>query len=774
VTPAAFKIVAAVLGGLMLSLGLVSAVVVSSVGAAASMCQREAGEGESISPDGVPVGYTVSEPSGEAIADIPPHYLEEYRRAAEEYGLDWAILAAIGKIESGHGEGGKETTCIGSYAGATGPMQFMPATWASFGVDGNGDGTKDVCEYRDSIHGAANYLAQSGAPQDYQSALFAYNHAQWYVDDVLAQADEYRTAAGSGEEGDMASNGSTSTLAALASPLSVFGMSPAYAAQPGMVGDPGENEYSQMEIEALGLINEYRSQNGLPELLLSDTVSVSSARYAHDMAKYDAYRVPAAHITGPSDYYPEGADLTVRMNAEGYFASRYGENIAAGQGSAGEVFGDWRNSPSHNAMMLSPDMSAVGIGLVENPQTSYGEFWVTGFGSDTDETSRPVPEAGSGGSEMPIAEGDARAVFPLPEEYFDSYEDTWGASRGAGAVHEGTDLFAPDGTPIFSITAGVVTQSDWNYLGGWISMIEATESVGPIQKGNQLYYAHQLEPSSMQVGQEVEAGEQIGKVGSTGEGSPGTLLQPASRGQHLHLGWYDPSGARAQSSSGAINPYPLLEWLRDNGGAASGPSTFVPSAGGGDLPAYCLAFRGFGPLGGVADRVGEFFGGSDGGGGASVPLESSEVGDLLGNPNFSASPSAVSDLKSGVVDERIVAVLSRIVRDHSIYVSVFKTGHPYGMTLPSELGGGPNSHGSGLAADISMVDGVPVVGQQSSDALLDIGRMLLEIPAEERPDEVIGPPEWTAQLGVSREDGFITDPGFTNSHADHLHIAYSP
>lgn len=755
----------------MLSLGLVSAVVVSSVGAAASMCQRASGE--SISPDGVPVGYTVSEPSEQAISDIPSHYLEEYRRAAEEYGLDWAILAAIGKIESGHGEGGKENTCIGSYAGATGPMQFMPATWASFGTDGDGDGTKDVCDYRDSIHGAANYLAQSGAPQDYQSALFAYNNAQWYVDDVLAQAAEYRAAAEGGGEGDMASSEGASTVAALASPLSMLGTSPAYAAQPGIVGDPGENEYSQMEIETLGLINEYRRQNGLPELLLSDTVSISSARYAHDMAKYDAYRVPAAHITGPSDYYPEGADLTVRMNSEGYFADRYGENIAAGQESAEEVFGDWRNSPSHNSMMLSPDMSVVGVGLVENPQTSYGEFWVTGFGSDRDSTARPVPKAASSGDRVPDAPaaGSTRAVFPLPEEHFDSYEDTWGASRGAGAVHEGTDLFAPDGTPIYSITNGVVTQSDWNYLGGWITMIEATESVGPIQEGDQLYYAHQLEPSPMQVGEEVEAGEQIGKVGSTGEGSPGTLLQPADRGRHLHLGWYDPSGARAQASSGAINPYPLLEWLRDNGGAASSPSTFTPSADGEDLPTYCLAFRGLGPLGGAAEKVGEFFGGS---GGASVPLESSDLGALLDNPNFSASPSAISDLESGVVDERIVAVLSRIAGEHAIYVSVFKTGHPYGMTLPSELGGGPNSHGYGLAADISMVDGVPVVEQQSSDALFDIGRMLLEIPAEERPDEVIGPPEWTAQLGVSREDGFITDSGFTQSHADHLHIAYSP
>lgn len=71
-----------------------------------------------------------------------------------------------------------------------------------------------------------------------------------------------------------------------------------------------------------------------------------------------------------------------------------------------------------------------------------------------------------------------------------------------------------------------------------------------------------------------------------------------------------------------------------------------------------------------------------------------------------------------------------------------------------------------------MVDGAPVQGAGTSGGLLSVGEILAGLPPQERPDEIIGPPDWTAQLGYSRESGFIDDPGLTASHADHLHIGY--
>lgn len=118
--------------------------------------------------------------------DLPPIYVA----ASEKYKLGIrgpSILAAINRIETNFGELANET----SYAGAQGWMQFMPATWAAYGVDGDGDGTKDPTNKFDAIYSAANYLRASGAPGNWHDAIFAYNNAEWYVQDVLEHAEKY-------------------------------------------------------------------------------------------------------------------------------------------------------------------------------------------------------------------------------------------------------------------------------------------------------------------------------------------------------------------------------------------------------------------------------------------------------------------------------------------------------------------------------------------------------------------------------------------------------
>jgi len=116
-------------------------------------------------------------------------YRKLYKRAAKEYGFarDWYILAAVGKVESDHGENMGPST-----AGALGPMQFLPSTWEGSGVDGNGDGKANIMDPRDAIPAAAGYLKVGGAPDDWYAALFSYNHADWYVMEVLAVAEGYR------------------------------------------------------------------------------------------------------------------------------------------------------------------------------------------------------------------------------------------------------------------------------------------------------------------------------------------------------------------------------------------------------------------------------------------------------------------------------------------------------------------------------------------------------------------------------------------------------
>ncbi|MGE0067132.1 MAG: lytic transglycosylase domain-containing protein, partial [Solirubrobacterales bacterium] len=121
-----------------------------------------------------------------ASSGVPPVLIPIYQRASNAYGLGPqgpAVLAGINEIETGFGQN------LGpSSAGAVGWMQFMPATWEAYGVDANQDGVADPNNPEDAIFAAASYLSASGMPADVYGAIFAYNHADWYVADELANA----------------------------------------------------------------------------------------------------------------------------------------------------------------------------------------------------------------------------------------------------------------------------------------------------------------------------------------------------------------------------------------------------------------------------------------------------------------------------------------------------------------------------------------------------------------------------------------------------------
>jgi hypothetical protein len=139
-------------------------------------------------------GEATDAPSALAQKEIPPEYLSDYEQAGQKYHLDWAILAGIGKVECDHGrDPDPSCTTEGAVnsAGAGGPMQFLASTWAEYGVAPAG-GTPDRWNPEDAIFGAANYLKASGAPGDYKKAIFAYNHAEWYVNEVESWAAKYR------------------------------------------------------------------------------------------------------------------------------------------------------------------------------------------------------------------------------------------------------------------------------------------------------------------------------------------------------------------------------------------------------------------------------------------------------------------------------------------------------------------------------------------------------------------------------------------------------
>jgi hypothetical protein len=114
---------------------------------------------------------------------IPPFLIPIFQAAGIEYQVPWPVLAAINEIETDYGRNLSVST-----AGALGWMQFMPATWKQWGVDANGDGVADPYNPVDAIFSAARYLHVAGASQNLSQAVFAYNHADWYVQSVLLRA----------------------------------------------------------------------------------------------------------------------------------------------------------------------------------------------------------------------------------------------------------------------------------------------------------------------------------------------------------------------------------------------------------------------------------------------------------------------------------------------------------------------------------------------------------------------------------------------------------
>jgi cell wall-associated NlpC family hydrolase len=160
-------------------------------------------------------GIQVSNPSQTATAEIPVAYLALYEQAGVAFGIPWQLLAGIGKVECDHGQN-PDPACsqegVTNSAGAGGPMQFLAGTWQTYGIDADGNGSADRWDPVDAVFSAANYLRASGAPNNIPAAVYAYNHSQAYVNQVLGWATRYE----SEDQAPAAGTTTTSTAAQLA------------------------------------------------------------------------------------------------------------------------------------------------------------------------------------------------------------------------------------------------------------------------------------------------------------------------------------------------------------------------------------------------------------------------------------------------------------------------------------------------------------------------------------------------------------------------------
>ena len=122
---------------------------------------------------------------------------------------------------------------------------------------------------------------------------------------------------------------------------------------------------------ARSMINQYRVKKGLKPVKLEPKLAVAAKRHSDDLAKHDRISHQGSDGTDPWD----------RVKGTGYKAKLAAENVGAGQMSLEEVFRGWQDSPEHNANLLLPDATHMGISLVIAPETNYQTFWTLVLGT---------------------------------------------------------------------------------------------------------------------------------------------------------------------------------------------------------------------------------------------------------------------------------------------------------------------------------------------------------------------------------------------------------
>ena len=181
----------------------------------------------------------------------------------------------------------------------------------------------------------------------------------------------------------------------------------------GLAGSGGAaSAYDDEELKFVGLINDYREQNGLRPVILSDTLAVAAERHSKDMAEYNFF----AHNTAQSSYYPAGAEPWDRMKAEGYdYNTPKGENLAVGYKTAEEVMQAWKDSPSHNAAMLDGNYRVMGVARINAPGSAHGWYWTTDFGGNVDPSAHlPGKDPAAPGPQQSGAEAPDKPVAEPP------------------------------------------------------------------------------------------------------------------------------------------------------------------------------------------------------------------------------------------------------------------------------------------------------------------------------------------------------------------------
>ena len=574
---------------------------------------------------------------------IPPFLLPIYQACGTQYGIPWQVLASINRIETAFG-----TNLNVSTAGALGWMQFMPETWRMYGVDANNDGRKDPYNPVDAICAAARYLKAAGGDTDLRQSIFAYNHADWYVDEVLLYANQYGklpealvSSLTGLTEGDRFPVAANARYADDISEREALKRSKPGKGQVGNVADVISGSPTRRGI------NIY-SREGAPVVAVNDGVITrigKSKDLGHYIVLRDAYgnRFTYAQLGDVSDVYPVPKPKHLSAN-------------------------DFRLVSPH-ADDTAPDV----------PATDGKQVAAKGdAGKDAKQSADAAPA-----DEATVNTEDSRdRLFAFPERKHN------------------------------------VDRAD---LSGQLDSLLAKKMPG--YESFKGYFSNVLhfDPKTMEMqrlkeGSQVTAGTVLGKISKTDELAP-----------HVHFS-IRPAGRGAPK----IDPKPILD------GWKLLEATAIYRAAGQD------------PFTGSAS--------------ASQVLLMSKgqlVQRTLSDPKLEIYACGREDIRTGQIDRRVLAMLEFLTaRGYDLTITSLKCGHSIMTTS-----GNVSEHSTGDAADIAMINGQPVLGNQGPGTLSEaLVKDLLTLQGAMKPHQII-----------SLMDYFGADNTFAMAdHDDHVHVGYMP
>jgi hypothetical protein len=638
--------------------------------------------------------------------EIPPFLLPIYQACGSEYGIPWQVLAAINRIETEFG-----TNLNTSYAGAQGWMQFMPETWEAYGVDANGDRLKDPYNPVDAICAAGNYLAASGYADDPSSAIFAYNRADWYVEDILANAAAY-------------SQIPTEMISALTG-LTEGARFPVAAEDVDYEGkvsprEAGRNGAESQDVSSDGDRRsiEIEAEGGSPVIAVNDSIVRSVDRNAGTVVIEDAYG-------NRYSYAGLGSVATVHPVPR--------RDEPNGESDAGSAAPSPGPAPA-------PD-GALNMGQAKAQDRPEGAM------SDSDPQVQP--------------EGSDRvAGEPAADEISEVLADPEAAEAAATEQARSGD---PAGT-----TGGEPTLAAAEDRRA--EQAAFSRETAPADTGNNTenmrsrVYANPLRPRNQQratvegvsVSEPIPSGGVEGKPGDyviyDGSASgiyrfdeESTDLKPLVKGSRVIAGTV--LGRLAEKPTAAIT------FSIQPGGEDTPQIDPKPFLDGWTLLAETNIYNANGKNR-FADRLGV--------GGVLLLSKSALQRRVLSDPKLSIGECDRQYIANGAIDRRVLATLAFVTeKGYDLLITSMLCGREVSITTS----GYTSNHSYGAAIDIAAINGEVVTSAtQGPGSLTDlVAREILSLQGTMAPDEVISLIDYPEPAGFAMSD-----------HDDHLHVGFRP